>query len=182
MQISHFKWIFWFLLIFLPHNSISQKCTFSLNHLPIPSNHVIYGDPRNVKKCQGTSIEKTRPKDLFNPDGLRMWTMEEHTVSESPDPRIRSRIEVMKEDPLMFGRFNRLVKNKVTTELWQYLNIMKCATSTMNRITKATALRKEISIFPQAHQVEFTLTVVRHPIARLVSGIGQLGEIREFII
>ena len=111
-----------------------------------------------------------------------MWTMEEHTVSESPDPRIRSRIEVMKEDPLMFGRFNRLVKNKVTTELWQYLNIMKCATSTMNRITKATALRKEISIFPQAHQVEFTLTVVRHPIARLVSGIGQLGEIREFII
>jgi len=85
MQISHFKWIlFWFLLIFLPHNSISQKCTFTIQDLPIPADPLIVGDVRKNPECQSTTFNHTLPTSIndqyYNPNNIRIFTREEYVM------------------------------------------------------------------------------------------------------
>jgi len=152
-----------------------DDCFFSSQDIPIPTNAVLYGDPRKQRECQLTSFDDTKPSNLFDPDGLRMWTMEENVMSESNDPSVRDKIEEgILNDPLMFKQFNRLVKNSNTKKKFEYIEILKAGSTTMRNILNITSLRDDRDIFPIAKQVPFRITSIRHPITRLISGIGHM--------
>jgi len=154
---------------------ISDDCVFSSQDVPIPTNAVLYGDPRKQKECQFTSFDDTKPPNLFDPDGLRMWTMEENVMSESNDPSVRDKIEEgVLNDPLMFKQFNRLVKNSNTKKKFEYIEILKAGSTTMRNILNISSLRDDRDVFPIAKQVPFRITSIRHPITRLISGIGHM--------
>ena len=68
---------------------LSQECTFTLDDIPVPDDFLIVGDVRKNQICQSTSFNSSRPPDLFNPNGLRMWTREEHVMATSPIPALQ---------------------------------------------------------------------------------------------
>jgi len=119
-------------LILLSILSISkQECTFLLSDLPVPPDSLIYGDPRDDPTCFQTSFEESRPSDLFNPDGRRMWTREMDSMATSEDPVIQSKVKVMLENPMMVERFISVVLNENTGEEFDFVSVLKAATTTM---------------------------------------------------
>ena len=78
--------------------------------LPVPEHSLIVGDPRKKEECKKTSFEATRPANLFDPAGVRLWTREEDTMVRSEDEYIRKIFEEeVQVDPYPYSRFNRPV-------------------------------------------------------------------------
>ena len=86
------------------------SCTFTKRDLPVPEHSLIIGDPRKKEECKKTSFEATRPANLFDPAGVRLWTREEDTMAKSEDPFVKKMFEEeVGLDPYPYSRFNRPV-------------------------------------------------------------------------
>ena len=164
-----------FTLLKISHQMPSD-CTFSVADLPIPENRVIKEDPRKSEDCQKTSFDENKPNNLFNPDGLRMWSREENSMSISTDHEIRNKIdEGLLKDPFFVWKNVRVVNKYSKFKSFNYLEILK---------TGSTSLRYQFlikkqsytypQIFPSVQLLEMRMTSVRHPISRLLSGIGTI--------
>ena len=154
-----------------------EECTFTVKDIPIPEDSVLFGDPRRNEKCKRTSFDDTKPSNLFNPDGLRMWSREENSMSISTNPKIYEYLQqATGKDPFFFSQFVRLIYPNIGNQngAFQYINIPKTGSSTMGMIFRLPKRRTPESLQPKALQLNFTLSTIRHPITRLISGIGTL--------
>jgi len=68
------NWIVIVILLLTPSFQ-ATPCTWTVKDIPYPSDPIIFGDPRKRPACFETSFEESRPKNLFNPDGLRFSSL-----------------------------------------------------------------------------------------------------------
>jgi len=68
-----------------------DPCKFTLQDIPEPDDLIIVGDVRKLEACQKTSFTQSKPPDLFDPtDGkIRLWTQEEHLMSQISNQTLR---------------------------------------------------------------------------------------------
>ena len=136
MKLSFAVGMFGWMLAFLVLSaSCGRPCTFTKSDLPVPEDSLIVGDPRKKEECKKTSFKATRPADLFDPAGVRLWTREEDTMAKSKDPFVnRMFMEEMMIDPFIFGQFNRIMgdesKNGFEVK-FQLLKNLKAGSTTM---------------------------------------------------
>jgi len=151
----------------------AQDCTFSVKEIPKPENPIIFGDPRKVEECQKTSFDENKPPNLFNPDGLRMWSREENTMSTSSDPLVQvSLFNATTTDPYFFYRYNWLIYKE--GEASPLLNIRLNLKSGSMTIRTLFGFSSDRYMGRDEHRnllSDFTITSVRHPITRLLSSL-----------
>ena len=120
-----------------------KACTFMKRDLPVPEHSLIVGDPRKKEECKKTSFEATRPANLFDPAGVRMWTREEDTTARNTDNCSRYIMEAgMERDPFAFVGFNLLARSKVKVKesklLFQMPRNLKAGSSTLMKAFNAS--------------------------------------------
>ena len=117
-------------------------CMFTKSDLPVPGNSLIVGDPRKKEECRRTSFEATRPANLFDPAGVRMWTREEDTTARNTDSCSRYIIEKgMERDTYTYLTLNLLARSKVKVNgskfVFQMPRNLKAGSSTLMNVFNA---------------------------------------------
>jgi len=167
-----------------------SNCTFTLSDIPIPEESLIVGDVRKNPICQSTSFDSTRPPDLFNPNGLRMWSKEEDSMSISTDPEVKGAyVKALLKDQFSFNCYWRIARpflNKRMDTLsdeekktfpripihFHYIQIPKTGSTTIKDLVGAQRpLSSDDHWLPP-----YTLASVRHPITRFISGLGTIRK------
>ena len=169
------------LLLTTAHSSANNTaCTFSMSDIPVPSNKWIRGDPRASEACRATSFSASRPANLFDPDGLRVWTREEDILQTSTLPITKESVAGgWTPDTYKYRHFMRYAHDKSNKVIGQYILIPKTGCTTMRDLFHSFKLMQKSSFIPQAKRQDFLIAAVRHPLTRFMSGIGHLVKTRE---
>ena len=189
------------LLIFMI-SRVMLKCEFHLSSLPIPSNALILGDVRKNEKCKSHSITSSRPPTLPDPtDGLRLWTKEDHYMATSGESMVAEATSREEVEEMMFLEYNIILRHKgdlissaqkaknnpnlfrkyppnAPPRLkFEYIQIPKTG-STSFKINSGVKFRNRKNLEYSFELHNLTLASVRHPISRLISGIGTMSDLK----
>jgi len=146
-----------------------RECHFTFNDIPIPDDPVIFGDPRDSKECQQSSFDYNH-QFPSNPNNIRIWTKEESTMSLSTNIHVKKGYDSnFLNHHKIFRQYNLLVSEQ---KLLSLIQIPKTGSTSMKRGFPTYRIRTDEEMFPKTLMTNFTITSVRHPIPRLISGLG----------